>query len=297
MKADFAIDTGGVSTSGLLLASTARLLGVVDELPSGATGVLAFGEDGVILVENKRICLALAGDMRQRLTDILCQQSDPPLPHAAVEEVLRRCKRDGTSVVHALASSGVLSEEGFLAALGRHNAEAIARLARARTTRASGFTPHLKCGYGPRFVFGTLEMLAAIAGKRRPRLALEARARIAQLRALDISTFAFAREAAVREPLVVGVSPDCALTVRDALELGAFALASFDVSLAVDAATTVVLATWCSRLSVVCWREQEVFYVAVCGSRPASALLLRQLELGALPDRPTGSRVRVGERT
>jgi hypothetical protein len=39
----------------------------------------------------------------------------------------------------------------------------------------------------------------------------------------------------------------------------------------------VLLAHWCSRVSVVTFQEHDVFYVAVCRNRPASTLLLHKL--------------------
>jgi hypothetical protein len=296
MKSDFVGESTGVASNGLLLSSMAHLLKQVDALPSGATGALAFGDAGVILVENKRICLALAGDMRHRLTDILCQQTDPPLARTTVEDVLRRCRRDGTSIGHALLSSGILSERELWAALSRHNCEAIARLSRGDALKATGFTPHAKCGYGARFVFSTTELLSTIAGKRRPRLATRARARLSALSLPDTSTFAFLREPRVRDPLVVACEARCDLTVSEVMELGSWASSAFELSDTVEDETRIMLATWCSRLSVVCWHEEELFYAAVCCTRAASAVLLQRLMWGPTPSSAPPGPVQSGGR-
>ena len=53
-----------------LIAAVLRLLELIDDLPRGATGAVHFGDAGMILVESKKICWAVARDMRLRLTEI-----------------------------------------------------------------------------------------------------------------------------------------------------------------------------------------------------------------------------------
>lgn len=284
MSSDFMPGITSVSSNALLLSSTLRLLHHVETLPSGSTGALAFGEDGVILVEKKRVCWAIATDMRQRLTDILCEQHEPPLERDVVEQVFRRCKREGTPMGEALVAGGLVSEADLRAALLRHTCEAIVRLAQGRALTPSHFAQHEKGGYDPRFVFTTAELLASLSGRRRRVLADAARRQLASVVVPDVMGFAFLCEPPSRQAVIIAVARGCELAVGATLELARWSMGSFDVACQVDSDTRVVAATWSDRLSLVSWRESEIGYVAVCTTRAASALLLSQLARGITSD-------------
>src|ERR1700753_1700020 len=107
---------------------TLCLLGMIDELPAGATGALRFGEHGIVLVESRKICWAAANNMRVRLTDILCNTATPPVPRDQVEEIARACTKTRRPLGESLVESGLVSETGLKAALRRHTVEAVAHL-------------------------------------------------------------------------------------------------------------------------------------------------------------------------
>jgi hypothetical protein len=295
MKTDFMPGITSVASNALLLSSTVELLQQVEALPSGATGALSFGEDGLILIENKRVCWAVARDMEQRLTDILCEQKEPNLPRATMEELFRRCKQEGKLLGEALVSSGVVSESDLRAALERHTCEAIIRLAQRQVVKPSRFARHAKHGYDPRFVFTTAELLASLAGRRRTQLAADARAHLTEVLVPDASGFAFLRDARSSKPMIIAVGRGCELDVGAALEIAGWATSLFDVASFVDASTYIASGTFCSRMALVAWRAREIGYVAVCTTRPASALLFNQLtrrfarEQDAAPSSPRGS--------
>lgn len=276
MNHDFAPGVTSVASNALLLSSTVQLLQHVEALPSGATGALSFGEQGVILIENKRICWAVASDMKQRLTDILCQQTTPPLPRSAVEELVRRCKQDGKPVGEALVESGFVSEVELRAALERHTCEAIVRLAQSNVT-PTRFLRHTRHGYDPRFVFSTAELLASLSGTRRTQLGIHARAHLASVLVPDAGGFAYLLDPRSRRPVIIAVDRGCDLAVSAALEIASWASGVFDLASFVDDETHIVTATWCARIQLLAWRQGDVCYAAVCSSRAASALLLSQV--------------------
>ena len=144
-----------------IVAGVLRLLGLVDDLPSGATGALHFGEQGLILLQSGKICWAVARSMRLRLTDILRGQSTPPLPREAVEALYRSCRESGKPIGEALVASGLVSEQGLRAALFKHNGEAIVALAKSGALPDS-FVAHSKTGYDPKFSFSSCEVLAML---------------------------------------------------------------------------------------------------------------------------------------
>lgn len=277
MSSDFLPGITSVASNALILAETLQLLQQIEALPSGATGALTFGDDGMILIENKRICWAVATDMRQRLIDLLCEQKDPPVPRAELEELFKRCRLDGTPISQALVASGVINETDLRNALERHNCEAIMRLARGRSTTPTRFARHAKQGYDPRFVFTTAEVLASLAGKRRTLLAAEARQRLSQQLVPDTRGFAFLRDPRTTQAMIIAVDRQCELGVQAALAVAEWVTRTFDVSSFVDAGTSILCGLWCERNTLVAWREGEIYYAAICTSRAASALLVSQL--------------------
>jgi hypothetical protein len=277
MSSDFLPGITSVVSNQLLLASTLALLREIELLPSGATGALSFGEDGLILIENKRVCWAVARDMEQRLADILCEQKEPRLPRTTMEALFRRCKIDGRPFGEALVSSGVVSELDLRAALERHTCEAIVRLAQSHVVKPTRFARHAKQGYDPRFVFTTAELLASLAGRRRGELACEARTQLAELLVPDATGFAFLRDARSAKPVIIAVARGCELDVASALEIAGWAIGLGDVASFVDPGTFLASGTVSERMALVSWREREVGYVAVCCTRPASALLFDRL--------------------
>lgn len=258
------------------IQSAVELLQHVESLPATATGVLSFGDDGVILLQSRRICWAVAANMQKRLTDILCQQKNPPLPRAAMEALFRQCKGDGKPIGEALVSSGLLSEAQLRSALAFHSGEAVARIAHARR-RPTGFLPHTKTGYDARFVFQSVELLASLCAGREPEVASEVAVRLKQTLVPGATGFAFKRDQELGLPMILAVDPACELRVKEALEIGSWSSRLFDITTYFDPSTTVASATWCARTSIVTWREDDVSYAAVCSGRPASTLLVSLL--------------------
>ncbi len=255
--------------------ATVELLEHIEGLPHGTTGVLAYGEDGVILLQNRRVCWAVAADMQRRLTDILCQQKEPPLARQEMEALFRCCKQNGTPIGEALVSSGLLSTGDLRSALTRHTGEAVGRIARLRT-RPTEFTPHVKRGYDARFVFSAVELLSSLAAPR-SRISEQARLHLGAILVPNASGVAFVRDAELRAPLVVAVDAACELLVSDVREMGSWSHQLFDVTSYFDQTTSIVSASWSGAVSIVTWRQREVWYVAICRTRLASTLLLSQL--------------------
>jgi hypothetical protein len=277
MTSDFLPGITSLASNALLLHATLELLREVEALPSGATGALTFGEDGLILIENKRVCWAVARDMEQRLTDILCEQREPSLPRTTMEALYRRCKEEGRRFGETLVSSGVVSELDLRAALERHTCEAIIRLAQRHVVKPTRFARHAKHGYDPRFVFTTTELLASLAGRRRSELASAARAQLAELLVPDATGFAFLRDARSSKPMIIAVGRGCELDVATALDFAGWATNLFDVASFVDPAVSIASGTFSERMALVSWREGEIGFVAVCYTRPASTLLFNRL--------------------
>lgn len=257
-------------------ASVLRLLGFIDELPAGATGVLRFGGHGVVLLDSRKICWAVARNSGIRLTDILRNQSTPPLAREVVEEIYRKCKGDGRPIGEALLASGVVSEAGLRAALFKQNGEAIVELARSNTA-PDGFTVHASTGYDPKFSFSACEVLAALGSLGDPARAIAAQIELGSTLVHESSGAAFVRSEAASGALVIAVDRSCDFPARDLLEVCNWALGLFDVARTFDEWAYAARATWGKRTAIVTWRLDDLHYVGLCSSRAAAARLMSQL--------------------
>lgn len=139
-----------------------RLLKGIDGLPKGATGALVFtaknAPQGTVLVEDNRVCWAAASNMEHRLTDILRQQNDPPLPKETFEELYDECYRDRIPLGETLVERGLVTPEGLWRGLRQHTAEALCVL-----SAPGGNTPvwasNRQRRYDAQFTFSTAELM------------------------------------------------------------------------------------------------------------------------------------------
>lgn len=259
-----------------LIFAVLRLLERIDDLPRGATGALHFGEAGMILVQGKKICWAVARDMRLRLTEILRRQTTPPLAREAVEEIFRACKESGRPIGEALVKSGLVSEAGLRAALFKHNGEAIVSLAQ-NGALAERFVNHSKTGYDPKFAFSACEVLAMLGARDDPARAAAAQGELDGILVQDSVGAAFVRSSASSGPLVIAVDPACDMAVSDLLQACQWGSGLFDVARTFDPEVFAARAALGDRAMLVTWRSKEVEYVGLCASRPAAARLVSRL--------------------
>lgn len=280
MKAQFRT-VNNTATHPMWLASSVRVLEEVERLPHGATGALTFGEEGVILVENKRICWALAHGMRQRLTDLLCEHGESAR-RDELEALYRRCKRDGTSLGEALLASELVSLPELQRTLLRHNSEAVRTLAHSDGAAQARFSPLAARGYDPRLAFSPAELFAALSTRRYEAQAARARTRLIELTRPNAQLFAFLRDPKISLTVPVAVERSCSLRIAELLAVASWSVRTLDVASFVDSSAQVICGQWCASCSIVAFREDDIHYAALCESRPASTLLLGQLEKSVL---------------
>ncbi len=142
-----------------------RLLRLVDGLPPGAAGALSFtafdSHQGTILVEDRRVCWAVASDMENRLTGLLRAQEETPLSRAAFEEVYQECHLNQMPLGETLVARGLVSSDGLRNALRQHTAEAIGRLSAAAPLNLTWNSNRTK-RYDAQFTFSAAELLCCI---------------------------------------------------------------------------------------------------------------------------------------
>ncbi|HXK17505.1 MAG TPA: hypothetical protein VNG33_06875 [Polyangiaceae bacterium] len=259
-----------------LFASVLRLLSAVDDFPPDATGVLRFGGHGMILLESRKICWAVAASMRGRLTDILCNQGSSRLPKALVEDVFRKCKLSGQPLGETLVKSGLVSEFGLRAALLKHTGEAIAQLARTGVG-PDHFTAHNATSYDPRFAFSACEILAMLGAVGDPARATAAHHELESTLVQESTGAAFARSSAVSGALVIAVERGCDFAVQDLVEVCNWISGLFDVVRTFEPEACAARAVWGGRAGLVTWRLNDVGYVGLCSSRAAATRLVSKL--------------------
>jgi hypothetical protein len=259
-----------------LIASVSRLLSYIDDLPAGATGALHFAGQGVILLESRKICWAVARSMRVRLTDILRNQSTPPVPREAVEDLYRRCKETGAPIGEALVASGLATEPGLKAALFKHNSEAIAALARAGVA-PDQFVNHGNTGYDPKFSYSPCEMLAVLGAFDDPARAAAAQHELGAVLVQESVGAAFVRSSAASGALIIAVDRGCDFAVADLTEICNWVSGLFDVARTCDPEVFAARASFGPNAALVTWRIKDVGYIGLCASRAAAARLVSRL--------------------
>jgi hypothetical protein len=265
-----------IPASASSVAPVQKLLGYVDALPSGAIGALSFGDQGVILIESRKICWAAARSTRRRLTDILRHQSSPPLPREDVERIYRACIETGRPIGEALVASGLATEAGLRAALLKHNGEALIALA-ASGVAPTAFVVHSKTGYDPKYAFTPCEMLARLGALDDLARATAAQLELNQLLVAESVGAAFVRRGTAAGAIIIAVSPGCDFAVGDLLGVCNWSSSLFDVARTCDPDIFAARANWGDKAGLVTWRIGEVGYLGLCSSRAAAARLVSAL--------------------
>lgn len=272
------------------LSALAHVLALIDGLPEGATGALHFGERSVVLVENNAVCWATSPQMRQRLTDLLRHQAEPPLQRNQLEALYAECRAQSKPLGECLVSSGLVSARGLRASLKQHNAEALAMIALS-SEEAVEFTPHKRSRYDARFSFSTIELLARMAEQRFAEDGRIARAVLDARLEPGTSALVLKREVGTASAIPLALRGCGRMRLQDANVLGQWTQEMLDVCGAVDAGTRVVSGTLTNDQTALAWHEQGLAFVALCDSRQRLARCLSRLhsqQLGSSPSPYTG---------
>lgn len=255
-------------SAGLDASAMVELLDHVEQLPSGATGALVVGPRGQprgsVLVENGRVCWAMANGMGRRMTDLLRYQSLSPLDPSQIEDVYRQCRTRGIALGEALVESGVVSPDGLRRALRQHTAEAMERLSLSAPSQELAWVEHRKRGYDARFTFVPGEILVGLVGLRMSASAVHAQAALRLAVDAKKPGAAFARVPGAAVPLPVAATGMGALPVRELLGLGRWAMDTLDLAGAFEPGRHLVGAVADTGRSIITWLDDGVVYVALC---------------------------------
>ncbi len=241
----------------MTMGGVRSILQQVEGLPPGRGGALELEGRGTILCDARRVCWATAPGCTTRLGELLRHQRNPPLPKSYLTEVVRRCRIDGQRLGEALLATGEISERGLRAALLHQTCEAIGAMADAGNG-AMAFRPLAPeaVRHDGRFAFYPAELLAAIAARAHPAVAILARRRLQHHSNEDRAAIALFSPGEDAEPLPIAVSRPSGLRITDvprgAWARGLVAMASAEPEEAPPSPSGMRARVWrCEHLCIV----------------------------------------------
>ncbi len=160
-------------SSGFHFGTVLALIDLVEHSERG-TGALICEAAGsrlaTVLLEEGRICWAVAAGMQRRLTDLLLESSDANLDRRQLEQIYLECKGKNVPLGEELVKRGVVPPAGLHDALAEHTSEALVRVGE-HSQVSYDWLEHRAPGYSPRFTFETLDIAIRVARKVFPEAA------------------------------------------------------------------------------------------------------------------------------
>lgn len=245
-----------------VVRSSFDLLEIVDALPDGATGELVLRNSGaaiigVIFVEARRVCWVAARGWAGRLSDLLRARTNPPLDASAMEEIYRRCQREGSRLGEHLVSRKLLAPSDLREALLRHSVECLQSLGESRVSVR--FSPRAAGGYAPDFTFSTSDMATALGSLAHGESAQE---HVSELTACQPTWGAlFARHPAHAQPLPLAEIGESS-SARRLLGVGAWAVNVLDIAGALDGPPRMTAFADQGKGGTILWSANGVVSVA-----------------------------------
>ena len=247
-----------------------RILTGIEHLPEGATGALRFGSPdephGVILIEQNRVCWAVAPFIGLRLTDIILKISAPPISAKALAEVFEVCEQTRSPLGETLVRNGLLTSEQLRAALEIHVAEAMGAFSLFRELSPS-WLPNRKRRYDAQFTFSTSEVLVATGALGKEHIAKIAKVALACEVGVDAVGLAFpSNRSSAKLPIAQLRVQN--LPVKSIIDIGAWARAYSERG---EAAPESYCDVHTAGLNV--WCEDDIIYVSGTRSRLVGGIL------------------------
>jgi len=254
------------------------LLAQLDALPSRATGALTFGGAGAILLDEGRICWAVASPMKRRLTDLLRGQTEPPTPRETMEDIYVHCKTDATPLGQELLRRGLVTEDGLKSTLHQHNAEAIFLLSQGFEQLIGQWVEHRLQGYDAQFTFTTAQVLASVGAMRSPHAAGAAQAELERVLSMGGTGAAFVRERFTDAPYPVALVRGDDLAAHDLVELGSWAVHQIDATEQFGDRCGLAWASFPNGASTVVWEPGPgLTFAALCPTRAELGKAMKSL--------------------
>ena len=231
----------------------------------------------MVLIEQGRICWAVASSMKRRLIDLLRHQAEPALTKASIESVYNDCRALNKPLGECLVESGLITERGLRRALRQHNSEAIAVIAAQMLSKEPLFQHHKHHRYDARFTYSTTEVLATLGALGDPAAATLARIELKRCVPEGGRGAAYTRDRDGAGIIVIGELGTGDVSSEALMDMGAWATSTLDVAAAVTDEVRAVTGTTPEGQEIAAWSESGVIYMVLCPTMRSYARLLSSL--------------------
>jgi hypothetical protein len=266
------------------------VLAFIEGLPPGISGLVSFGADGAggILVEDRRVCWAVARGLKRRLTDLLAERSE--LSSVDLDELYTQSRIAGVPIGQVMVERGLLAPRVLDIALRRHTAESLVAL--CRSDEPVRWAPRGGGGYHARFTYRPVDLVFDVVGLEHRAVQLDAQATLAGFAGPGRRGVAFLADDDVRpmipiaelaaEPLEgsatdAGADPDGGLSLGDMFGLADRARAVWFASRELAAFPDFTITTAASGASTAIWWRGSIVYAVVCSDRRSLAAVTATL--------------------
>lgn len=234
------------------------LLAELEDLPP-ESGAYLFEGEGMILMEEGRICWAVGKDAQRTLT-MLLQERCHDLDEEELQELFQECKDKGRPLGETLVARGLVSSEDFRAFLLEHTSEAIYRLALAAENGRGRWVAHRKKRYDATFTFDPLEILFDVGLRYLPEEVEEGQATLRWYLAEEATGLAFLWSDGPNSLLPIAALGRGHLDMREVMRIAEWAPLMLSGAGAVD----LGMISWADRSGLVAWRRGRLLFVAGC---------------------------------
>jgi hypothetical protein len=264
------------------MANLVDVLAAVDDRPASESGAFVVDGDsdgvvrGSVFVETSQVCWAAATGRRSRLRHLLRHHAARELDDHELDDVVACCREENRTLAAELEARALISSLGLRAALKQHTVESL--IAQCDGSHAVTWVPHRQRGYGARFTFPPIELLAAAGAELYPHEAAGADGNLAlaQPAARTAGSFAIGDD---DEAVAVQVAGTHILAVRDLLELGSWASAALAACHGFSPAVMARAVAGLAGPAAVGWRSaRRLVHVAVVDDPTAITELVGELD-------------------
>lgn len=255
------------------------LLESIDQAHAGQSGSLVFGSasQGLVAIQEGRVCWAASPMMRSRLTDRL-RHAGTVREHE-LQLVFRECRATGKPFGETLVAKGMITFEVLRDALLQHNAETLLNLAGLPLPQwQAAAIGH----YDQALTFSSAELLTHSADGWWGPVAAEARGKLqAALEGRNATGLSFLRTPGVTDSIVpVGFIGADASSASELLGIGRAAARAIETCAPI-AGQLVASMSGDDRATLI-WTDGGAYFLAFCDDRSEMAFIIAHLSRRAL---------------
>lgn len=252
----------------------------LDVVKPGSTGAFFYGDPkdpvGTVLLDEGRVCWAVARGMRHRLTDLLREESVSAVDEAKIKSIYNVCRQERRPLASALVEEGVVSHEGFRNVIRRHTTEAMLEIGATGEQRRS-WIERRRGHYASKVSFSSLDLVLCVGELLFVDQAEEARAHLDDIVPAQARGIAFMRTEGRAGVMPIAGLRSTDIKVRDAGAMGKWAMSAISGVALLGAERPSVSVTGAGGESLVAWARGPMIFTALSDDRGARAWMEVQL--------------------